>query len=312
MSKISARSPQRVLFVGSKEIGLRVLQFLHESYSDLLIGVLTCDDRNDARSVYGEFLEYCRSQSIELAVAANRRDADAHVMRLVPDLCIVVGWYWLIDRALLEAVSHGWVGIHNSLLPQYRGGSPLVWQIINGESRVGFSIFSFTPGMDDGPVWAQGSIPVSSDENVREVLDKLEKVTLSTLRTVIPGLLAGTVVPSLQSEQHATYCSQRFPDDGLIDWRLPARTIHDFIRAQSDPYPGAFTRMRGKKLIVWSSRPFEARYDGVPGRVARTGPGGTIVCCGQATALWLGRVQTEGYDGSSEGLIRSNSLRLGD
>jgi len=311
MTDTATTPPQRVLFVGSKRIGLSVLELLHATRPRALVGALTLDDRTDTRSAHDQIVAFCRDRGIALAVAGNRSAADAHVRASRPDLCIVVGWYWLISASLLEEVAHGWIGVHNSTLPRYRGGSPLVWQMINGEPRAGFSIFSFTSGMDDGPLWAQDDVPIEADDHVQHVLDKLEVATLSALRRVYPAILDGTMTPSPQGTADVSYCAQRYPEDGVIDWGRPAQAVFDFIRAQSAPYPGAFTQFEGQRLTVWNAKPFAVPYYGVPGRVARIDGDGVVVCCGQDTAIRLAEVECEAYRGPAQGLIRSIRHRLG-
>lgn len=311
MADTSSGRPRRVLFVGSKAVGLAVLQLLHDLRPQVLAGALTLDDRTDPRSVHDRICAYCREVAIELAVAGSRKEADAHVAALRPDLCIVVGWYWLIAEPLLAAVRHGWIGVHNSMLPRYRGGSPLVWQMINGERRAGFSIFSFTPGMDDGPVWAQDSVAIEANDHVGDVLAKLEVATLDSLGRVYPAILDGTMAPAPQGSDGVSYCAQRYPEDGVIDWQQPADAVFDFIRAQSAPYPGAYTQFEGRRLTVWRARRFAAPYHGAPGRVARIDDEGVIVCCGRGSAIRLGDVECETYRGPAQGLIRSVKHRLG-
>jgi methionyl-tRNA formyltransferase len=212
---------------------------------------------------------------------------------------------------MLSSVRGGWIGIHNSLLPRYRGGSPLVWQILNGETEAGFSLFQFTPGMDDGPIWAQGSVPIESGDQIGDVLEKLEVATIDTLRRVLPEIAMGILRPALQDHTKATYCAQRYPEDGRIDWSHSARRIHDFVRAQSAPYPGAFTEIDGRRLTVWSTIPHAALYDGVPGRIARIEEAAVVVCCGERSAIRLLDVQCDDFRGPPAKLIRSVRQRLG-
>jgi len=304
--------PSSVLFMGSKQLGLRILQEMHESSADILLGVLTLDDTADSRSVYAQFKDYCRQNEIPIFTASSRKDSEQVILELRPDLCIVVGWYWLISSAILDSTPCGFIGIHNSLLPQYRGGAPLVWQIINNEPRTGFSIFSFTPGMDDGQIWAQGSVIVDKSDYVSDVLCKLERETVSVFRSVYPNILNGTAKPTEQECEPETYCAQRRPEDGMINWQLTALEIYNFIRAQSEPYPGSFTWIDRKKMKVWRANIFDKPYFGSTGQVARISQEGVYVICGHGTALLLLEVEIDGVRGKAKDLIRSIKIRLGN
>lgn len=305
MSKIS-----RVLFMGSKLQGLGVLQEMHSLSPETLVGIVTIDDTHDSRTKFGDFQAFAAKHKLELRVAKDRKHSEQIIEELRPDLCLVVCWYWLISNITLDTVRSGFIGIHNSLLPRFRGGSPLIWPIIKGEGEVGFSFFSFTSGIDDGPIWAQGSVPVAEDDYIASVLNKLESKTVEVFRKTYPQLLNGSIKPVEQNQELATYCAQRFPSDGNINWHEPARVVYNFIRAQSDPYPGAFTYFEGEELRIWKARLFPNTYFGTPGQVARTGNDGVYVICGDDRALILEEVEVARKRGKANDFIKSIKGRM--
>lgn len=146
---------KRVLFLGSKKQGLLVLKKIYELSPETLIGIVTIDDRSYTRSMLSEFKLFSKKNSLSLFIAQNKKESEDFIIKVKPDLCMVVGWYWLITQQVLNFVPNGFIGIHNSFLPLFRGGSPLVWAIISGEKKIGFSFFSFTEKIDDGDVWIQ-------------------------------------------------------------------------------------------------------------------------------------------------------------
>lgn len=275
-------------------MGLRCLSAIYDLKKDSLAAIMTLDDRNDARNVYEGFQDFAAKKQIALFVAKDRTDSERIIREIKPDLCLVVGWYWLFSKETLGLAGRGFVGIHNSLLPKYRGGSPLVWAMINGEKRVGLSLFSMTEGMDDGPVWGQKRVRVGDNDQISQILERLESKALELLQEKYSGMLEGTIRPVRQNVRSATYCAQRFPGDGMIDWRKPAKEIHDFVRAQSDPYPGAFTTHDAKKLLIWRAHLVNMTYYGTPGQVARAGRDGVYVICGDHRPLVLDIVELEG------------------
>ena len=229
----------KVLFVGSKSIGLTCLKAIHFLMPNSLSGVITIDDRSDSRSCYSDFLGYCAENGITLHKVSKRSEFRKVVLDVKPNFCLVVGWYWIVEKSLLNKVS--FIGIHNSLLPKYRGGSPLVWAMINGDKLVGTTLFSFTEGMDDGVIWNQKCVKVDDRDYVSDILERIEQKAITMLTESYERILNGSLQFTEQDHSKATYCSQRFPKDGLIYWSKSAVVVYNFIRAQSWPYPGAFT-----------------------------------------------------------------------
>jgi methionyl-tRNA formyltransferase len=305
MSNIS-----RVLFMGSKQLGLRVLKEMHSLSPTRLIGAVTIDDTDDTRTKFADFQAFAQEHGIELRVGKNRKHSEEIIEELKPDLCLVVGWYWLISERVLEAVPFGFVGIHNSMLPKFRGGSPLIWPIIKGEKEVGVSFFSFASGMDDGPIWAQESVPAGEHDYISSVLQRLEDKTIELFRTTYPQLLRCSIKPVEQNHELATYCTQRFPSDGNINWHQPARSVFNFIRAQSDPYPGAFTYFEGEKLTIWKATLFRNTYFGMPGQVARIASDGVYIVCGDDRAIILVEVELGRKRGKANDFIKSIRGRM--
>ncbi|MEW6753616.1 MAG: methionyl-tRNA formyltransferase [Candidatus Latescibacterota bacterium] len=299
-----------ILLIGSKQIGLRMLEVLATAPAGALAAVLTTDDRGDTRSRYESIGTFCARHSLPLHVAQRAQDAQRAIAQVRPDLCVVAGWYWLVDSDTLASVPLGFVGFHNSLLPRYRGGSPLVWALINGEAEVGVSMFSLSPGMDDGPVWAQGSVRVDPADQVGDLLTRLEEAAAGMLGDVLPGLLRGKVSPVHQDHSQATYCAQRLPCDGNVDWTRTSPSVHNFVRAQSDPYPGAFTYLGRRRLTIWRTRPADLTYHGTPGQVARIGPEGVYVICGGSTAVVVEEVELGGKRGDANRIITSTRARF--
>ena len=278
---------RRVVFLGSKPPGLACLATLHRLAPQVLTAVITVDDRSDSRSCHGEFVRFGDVTGVPVNTAENKQASEGLIAEARADLVMVLGWYWRIPKTLLDSVPGGFLGIHYSLLPKYRGGSPLVWQIINGEGQVGWSLLSFTEGLDEGPIWDQGAVPLGDDEYISDALRKLEYETIAGLQRTYPRILDGTIAPRPQPHEGATYCKARTPADGEIDWNQPARRIYDFIRAQSHPYPGAFTWCNGERLRVWRAVVGSEQTGGPPGKVSASAATGIQVACGDGGTVWL-------------------------
>lgn len=274
----------KVLFIGSKAIGLRSLEIIYALRPESITGVMTLDDSKDDRNVLDQFKAFCAEKDLHLCVVKNRAEADEVVKEVSPDICLVVGWYWLIKQEILDIAPKGFLGIHHSLLPKYRGSSPLVWSIINGDSQVGTTLFSFTEGMDDGPIWAQAAVDVMDEDDISTLLKKLDQEVENILQNHWLGIIDGSAESRLPDLSQSTFCDRRHPRHGQIDWSKSAREIFNFVRAQTAPYPGAFTGFGGEKISIWSARVQENSFDIPPGIIFGA-ESQLVVSCGKGTLL---------------------------
>jgi len=301
---------QNVVFLGSKPLGLQVLDAIHRLRPEALLSVVTFDDSADDRSALDGFKTFAEATGKTVSIAKDASDAERIIRSLQPDLVLVVCWYWLLKDALLSAIPHGAIGIHNSLLPNYRGGSPLVWAILNGEKEIGYSVFSLASEMDAGQIWLQERIELPADANVGHALELIRASLLATLESSWCALLDGELKPRPQSEDGVSYCAQRMPVDGRIDWSRSAKQVADFIRAQSPPYPGAFSVYDGKHLVIPAAAIWHSTYYGVPGQVCRVGSDHVLVVCGDNRALVLTTVIVDGTERPARQVLSSIKIRL--
>jgi methionyl-tRNA formyltransferase len=213
------------------------------------------------------------------------------------DLLLVVSWRYRIPRAVYNRPRLGTFVFHDSLLPGYRGFSPTVWAILNGEDHTGVTLFEITEETDAGDIVDQQRVPIGPDEAIAQVLEKVTEVYLELLGRNLEPLLRGTAARRPQDHARSTYTCRRLPEDNRIEWRSPSSQVYNLVRAAGAPYQGAYTFLEGRKLRVWEARrpAPEPRYVGaVPGRVVEVRKGdGTMVLTGDG-ALLLTRLQEEG------------------
>jgi methionyl-tRNA formyltransferase len=304
-------SDRGVLFVGSKALALAQLEALGAAGVPIRCAALL-DDRDDERSVIGELEALTGQLGVPAELVANGKDLSAVVAKHRPDLAFVCGWYRILPRTLLESVPLGWLGVHASALPAYRGFSPLVWALLNGESSVGVSLFQITEGLDEGGLFDQRHIEVGSDDQIGEVLEKVAELSGAMARDAIPAVLAGSLLPRPQPATTPSYCAARTPDDGLLSWDRSAQRVHDAVRAQSRPYPGAFTFLDGRRVTIWRARRSEMVAWGEPGSVVRITEDGVDVACADGTAVTLLEVQVAGEPARpAPEVVRSVRVRFG-
>jgi methionyl-tRNA formyltransferase len=163
-----------------------------------------------------------------------------------PALMVVVGWYHMIPRSMRTLAPA--VGLHASLLPDYSGGAPLVWAIINGEKETGITLFQLDDGFDTGPIIGQRREPIFDNDTIATLYARIEERGLDLLRTHLPQIARGEAHYTPQDESRRRIFPQRSPEDGRIDWSWSARRVYNFVRAPTRPYPGAFTELAGERL----------------------------------------------------------------
>jgi len=302
---------ESLVFLGSKRLGLKVLRALLTTVPTLVSRVITCDDFTDSRSCLDEFRSMCQEVEVPLDIVRNQREAEAHLESLTPSLGIVCGWYWMFSPHALRLASRGFIGVHNSILPRYRGGAPLIWALLADEPEVGVSLFTLTDGMDDGDVWGIVRTPVSDADTIDSILLRLETLVVEYFALSIGDIVDGRVQPVPQDHAIATFGAMRIPEDGRIDWTKPARYLFNFVRAQTRPYPGAFTTVNGRKLTVWAAEETGVTYYSTPGQVVGFRDEGTLIGCGDSRCLLLTRVEVEGEECTPRSVLGSLKLRLG-
>lgn len=177
------------------------------------------------------------------------KDFDNVLEDLSLDLILVLGWYYIIPKLIREKLKHGAWGIHASLLPNYAGGAPLNWAIINGEKKTGVTLFRLSDGVDDGDIISQKSFLIDREDTIKEVY---EKATISSCQILFEAINNIQNIKYIsQDKTKIKYFPQRKPEDGEIDLSKSAEEIYNFVRAQSSPYPGAFIKtVDGKKIII--------------------------------------------------------------
>jgi len=252
----------RVFFLGATRFSVRCLEAVERSGQELVGCAGTPEHFSISYAPGGvrnvswvDFAALARERRVP-CVPYRREDPGAFrdaVAALRPDLLLVAGWYYMVPRTLRETARLGAVGLHGSLLPRYRGGAPLVWQIIHGEKEAGISLFHLENGVDTGDVIGAQAFPIEQEDTIADAMRKMEEAGVALLERWLPRLADGTAPRVPQDAALATEFPQRSPADGEIDWSWPAGRIRDFIRAQTRPYPGAFTILQGKKVTLWDA-----------------------------------------------------------
>ena len=242
----------RIVFAGTPAPAVPVLRGLIESDHEV-VAVLT---RPPARKGRGRALspspvgEVAAAAGLDVIEASNFKDAEIRdrVRRLEADLGVVVAYGALIPAEVLEMPAHGWINLHFSDLPQYRGAAPVQWAILNGETRTASSVFQLEPGLDSGPVFSRLPVEIGH-ETAGQLLDRMAELGVGQILEVVNGIGAGSAVAVPQDEGGDLVHARRLSvQDGFIDFLSSAAEVDRRIRALS-PNPGAWTVLPdGKRL----------------------------------------------------------------
>jgi methionyl-tRNA formyltransferase len=186
--------------------------------------------------------------------SAKDDDLHATIRSLKPDVATVVAYGRILPVSLLEIPPLGFVNVHFSLLPEYRGAAPVQRALMDGRATTGVSIIVLTEGMDEGPVLATRRVDVTPEESAGGLGARLAVVGAELLAETLPGYADGAIVPVEQDHAAATYAPKISSDEARIDWSKPSASIADLARAL-DPEPGAWTTFRGNRIRIFALRP---------------------------------------------------------
>src|SRR6266404_568603 len=211
-------------------------------------------------------------------------EAQDLLQRLAPDCIVIIAYGQIIPARLLSIPKLGWINLHASLLPKYRGAAPIHWAIANGETASGLTTMRIDAGMDTGDILLQERIEIAPDQTAPELAKNISEIGAPLMAETLRGIASGKLSPRPQKHAEATYAPLLKKEDGRIDWNRPAQEIYNRLRG-FDPWPGAYTSFRGQTCHLWAD-PFSLRTltGGPPGTVF-TENGQILIACGHATLL---------------------------
>jgi len=303
----------KIVFFGTPEFAMPSLRGLIASRHEVSL-VVAQPDRPSGRGMKlrspPTILE-ARSAGIECLQPAKVRDG-AFLDRLrasTPDLGVVIAYGRILPAALLQIPSKGFLNVHASLLPAYRGAAPIQRALEAGERETGVTIMRVDEELDHGPVLATATLPISEEERMPELSARLAEAGASLLLDVIDAIERGGVAEVEQDHARATHAAKLEKTEGRIDWSAPARTIYNRFRA-FDPWPGVFFDAGSEVVKVVDMQISEA--SGTPGEILSAGNRTAVIATGERS-LELLQVKRPGKPSADAAeYLRSRSLRPGD
>jgi methionyl-tRNA formyltransferase len=219
----------------------------------------------------------------------------AQLTALKPDAIIVVGYGRILPQWMLDLPPLGNINLHASLLPKYRGAAPIQWAIARGETVTGVTTMRIDAGLDTGDILLQRTMSITPDDTAETIAPRLATIGADLVVETLRGLQAGSIRPCPQDNAQATIAPILKKEDSLIDFSRPASEIFNRIRG-FQPWPGAYTKFRGKNLLIWKAAPIAAA---LPIAEIQVKEYRLLVGCGKNTSLELIEVQLEGKKRSS-------------
>ncbi len=287
----------RVIFCGTPQFAVPTLEALLAAGHEVLL-VLSQPDKPVGRAgdVHPTPVK-SKAQALGIAVVQpdklkHNKALQTQLAALQPDAIIVVAYGRILPRWMLDLPPFGCINGHASLLPRWRGAAPIQWAIASGDTETGVTTMRLDAGLDTGPMLLKHSVPITSSTTAPELFVTLAQVGADLMVETLAGLAEGTVEPEAQDDDKATLAPILTRDDGRIDFQRTARAIDERYRG-FQPWPGTFTTLRGKKLLVHAMHIAQENTNANPGSILLR-PGGLMVACGEGSTLAFDHVQLEG------------------
>jgi methionyl-tRNA formyltransferase len=295
----------RILFCGTPQFAVPSLKHLLVQPEFEVIGVITQPDRPRGRGnevSFSPVKETALTAKLPVYQPEKIRAPEAQelLQKLSPDCIVIIAYGQIIPGRLLTIPKLGWINLHASLLPKYRGAAPINWAIVNGETKTGATTMRIDAGMDTGDTLLQHELEIGPAETASELTRRLSEAGAPLMVETLRGLAAGTIAPRPQDHSKATLAPILKREEGRIAWTRTAPEIFNRMRGFA-PWPGAYSVFRGETCLLWGEPVSKEAGAAHSLAVASAAPGmlfaegkNVLVSCGNTTHLRLLAVKREG------------------
>ncbi len=305
----------RIVFCGTPEFAVPSLRRLAERPEFSIEAVITQPDRPRGR---GQHVSSSPVKEAALEIGLHvyqpetikSESSQEFLKRVAPDAVVIIAYGQIVPARLLTIPRLGWLNLHGSLLPRYRGAAPIQWAIANGETITGLTTIQIDAGMDTGPTLLRHEVEIGPDETAPELSARMSAIGAELITESLLRFDRGDISPAPQEENNVSYAPILKKEDGRIEWERTAQQIYNRMRGFA-PWPGSYSTFRGQTCHLWG----HSEMSGAAG--ARLTPGEIVpsskeiyVVCGEGTSLRLESIQIEGRKKISAREF-ANGARLG-
>jgi methionyl-tRNA formyltransferase len=291
-------SRMRLAFCGTPQFAVPSLKHLLAQDEFEILSVYTQPDRPRGR---GQEISFSPVKEVALAAGVpvtqpekiRAPEVEAHLWNLELDAIVIIAYGQIIPKRLLPIPKLGWINLHASLLPKYRGAAPIHWAIANGETVTGNTSMRIDAGMDTGEMLLQQEMEIGAEETSPELAVRLAEAGASLMTETLRRLLKGNLERRAQNHAEATLAPMLKREDGRIVWQRTAGEIYNRMRGFA-PWPGAYTEFRGASCQVWGKPVVGEVAEGLAGTLMVVGKEGLRVICGGGSLLEVSGVKQEG------------------
>lgn len=290
--------PLRIVFCGTPAFALPSLRHLASQKDFQVESVVTQPGRPRGRG--GEMSDSpVKEFALEAGIPVYQPEkmksesAENFFRRAAPDAAVIIAYGQIIPASLLEIPRLGWINLHASLLPKYRGAAPIQWAMVNGETRTGVVTMRIDAGLDTGPLLLRHETEIAPDETAPELSARLAEAGAPLMAETLRGLDRGTLHAEEQDDAQASFAPPLKKEDGRIDWTQASEKIYNRIRGLQ-PWPGTFTTFRGQTCAIWGKPAEAAAGSDAPAGTIFLKSGEIVAACGGRTALRIEHLRLAG------------------
>jgi len=259
-----------VIIFAYHNIGVMALQTLFNEGVNIVL-VITHKDNANENIWFDSVADFCEKKNLNYIFSEDYTNHEIEGLIAKFSIAVIFSFYYrkILPNSILNKAQYGAVNMHGSYLPRYRGRVPVNWQIINGENEGGVTLHYMIDRPDAGDIISQKNIPISQNDTPVTLLSKIQYEGKKILKNSIKSILDGTCKRIKQNDNNASYFGGRTPDDGKIDWHKKSQEIYNLIRGVTYPYPGSFSYLNNKKIIIWKGQIFNklTNQEKLPGTI---------------------------------------------
>ena len=303
----------RIVFMGTPDYSVKTLEALYNAGHEI-VGVFAQPDKPVGRKrvLTPPAVKVC-AEGLGLRVFQPNSMRDGEALKilkdLAPEIIVVVAYGKILPKEILELAKFGCVNGHASILPQYRGASPIQWCIVNGETKTGVTVMQMDEGMDTGDIIAVRTTEIGAEETAEELFERLAVISAELMVETLVSIENGTATRTPQSAENVSYAPILKKEMALLDFGKTAKEVYNAVRGYYS-WPCAFFLLDGKRVKVIKGR--IAENTSKPPKTVIKSDNTLIIACGEGTAIELCIVQPEGSRAmTAEEMLRGKKIEVG-